>query len=302
MAVAISGTTGITNVDGSAGAPAEKGTTSSTAGVFFPAANTVAISTNSTEALRIDSSGNVGIGTATPNANTGTALVLYSTNTPRFRLTNSTTGQAASDGSEISLFSTGELIIENRESAATIFYNGGSERARIDSSGNLLVNRTTQIGSYAKLSVLGASAEAAAFKAGGNNYNISFWSNAATDTLVGSVSNNGSSTSYNTTSDYRLKQDVQPMTTGLATVAALKPVTYKWKLNSSDGEGFIAHELQEVIPHAVTGEKDAVNEDGSIKPQGVDYSKIVVHLVAACQELKAQNDELKARVAVLEGK
>jgi len=95
-----------------------------------------------------DTSGNVGIGTATPNANTGTALVLYSTNTPRFRLTNSTTGQAAGDGSEISLFSTGELIIENRESAATIFYNGGSERARIDSSGVLSIGTTATNGGY----------------------------------------------------------------------------------------------------------------------------------------------------------
>jgi hypothetical protein len=74
-------------------------------------------------------------------------------------------------------------------------------------------------------------------------------------------------------------------------------------------EGFIAHELQSIIPRAVDGEKDAVNEDGSIKPQGVDYSKIVVHLVAALQELSAKNDALEAinaafevRLAALEAK
>jgi hypothetical protein len=66
-------------------------------------------------------------------------------------------------------------------------------------------------------------------------------------------------------------------------------------LDGSDGAGFIAHELAEYIPLAVTGEKDAVNEDGSIRPQGVDYSKIVVHLVAAVQELTA-------RIAALEAK
>jgi len=85
------------------------------------------------------------------------------------------------------------------------------------------------------------------------------------------------------------------MTTGLETINALKPVTYDWLVDGTPGEGFIAHELQAVIPHAVTGEKDAVNEDGSIKPQGVDYSKIVVHLVAAIQELKARLAAVEAK-------
>jgi hypothetical protein len=92
------------------------------------------------------------------------------------------------------------------------------------------------------------------------------------------------------------------MLSGLSTIAALKPSTYKWNTDNSYGEGFIAHELQAVIPQAVSGEKDAVNENGSIKPQGVDYSKIVVHLVAAIQELKADNDAMKERIATLEAK
>ena len=101
-------------------------------------------------------------------------------------------------------------------------------------------------------------------------------------------------TSYNGVSDYRLKEDVQPMVDGLAKINQLNPVTFKWKSDGSDGEGFIAHELAEIIPLAVTGEKDAVNEDGSIKPQGVDYSKIVVHLVAAIKELSAKVAALEA--------
>jgi hypothetical protein len=112
---------------------------------------------------------------------------------------------------------------------------------------------------------------------------------------VGTINTSGTTTSYNTNSDYRLKYDVQPMVNGLSTVAALKPVTYKWNADNSYGEGFIAHELQEVIPNAVSGEKDAVNKDGSMNLQGVDYSKVVVHLVAAIQELSA-------KVAALEGK
>ena len=84
------------------------------------------------------------------------------------------------------------------------------------------------------------------------------------------------------------------MTTGLEKISALKPVNYDWISDQSKGEGFIAHELQAVIPHAVTGEKDAVDADGKPVYQGVDYSKIVVHLVAAIQELKAEFDAYKA--------
>lgn len=112
---------------------------------------------------------------------------------------------------------------------------------------------------------------------------------------VGFINTTGSSTSYGTSSDYRLKTNVNPMVDALKTISALKPCTYEWKVSGLGGEGFIAHELQEVIPHAIMGEKDAVNEDGSIKPQGIDYGKIVVHLVAAIQELTAKIEALEAR-------
>ena len=103
---------------------------------------------------------------------------------------------------------------------------------------------------------------------------------------TGSIQTNGSTTSFNTTSDHRLKQNVVPMTGGLARVQALKPVTYKWKVDGADGEGFIAHELQEVCSHAVTGEKDAVDENGDPVYQQVDTSFLVATLTAAIQELK----------------
>jgi hypothetical protein len=113
----------------------------------------------------------------------------------------------------------------------------------------------------------------------------------------------------NTSSDYRLKHNVQPMQNALAKVAALKPCTYKWIENDTDGEGFIAHELQEVCPHAVTGSKDAVDADGNIIPQGIDTSFLVATLTAAIQEqqtlittLTTQVVELQAKVAALENK
>jgi hypothetical protein len=91
------------------------------------------------------------------------------------------------------------------------------------------------------------------------------------------------------------------MTGALATVAQLKPCTYTWKESGATGQGFIAHELQEVVPDAVIGEKDAVKEDGSIQPQAIDTSFLVATLTAAIQELKADLDATKAEVALLKG-
>mgnify|MGYP000485198799 FL=1 len=92
------------------------------------------------------------------------------------------------------------------------------------------------------------------------------------------------------------------MTGGLSKIAQLKPVTYKWNADNSDGEGFIAHELAEVFPGAVTGEKDALKEDGSINPQGIDTSFLVATLVTAIQEQQVMIQELTAKVAALEAK
>jgi hypothetical protein len=117
--------------------------------------------------------------------------------------------------------------------------------------------------------------------------------NGAVATSAGSITHGGNtSTSYNTSSDYRMKENVQPMTSALSKVALLKPVTYKWKqeFGGKDSQGFIAHELQEVFPEAVVWEKDAIDEKGDPKYQGVDTSFLVATLTAAIQELKAIND------------
>jgi hypothetical protein len=183
---------------------------------------------------------------------------------------------------------------------------------RIDSSGNFLVGtsntslvsgNTSNTGTSISFgSVISARSDFEPLylnKLGSDGNAASFWK---AGTFVGSISVTSSATAYNTSSDYRLKHNVHPMVSGLSTIAALKPSTYKWNADNSYGEGFIAHELQAVIPLAVSGEKDAINEDGSIKPQGVDYSKVVVHLVAAIQELKADFDAMKERIATLEAK
>jgi hypothetical protein len=119
--------------------------------------------------------------------------------------------------------------------------------------------------------------------------------------LVGSITTSGTTTAFNTTSDYRLKTNVEPMTDGLTRLMKLQPRKFNWKaaLNDPKSDGFIAHELQAVVPGAVTGKKDEINKDGSIKPQQVDYSKLVPLLVAALQDEQAEIESLKTQVAAL---
>ena len=136
---------------------------------------------------------------------------------------------------------------------------------------------------------------------------VDFWYNSGN---IGGISQVGSTgVLYSTTSDYRLKESVAPMTDALSKIAALKPVTYKWKSDGSDGQGFIAHELQEVFPEAVNGQKDAVesvvDENGNIntrpKYQGIDTSFVVATLVAAVQELNAELQAVKQELATIKG-
>jgi hypothetical protein len=119
-------------------------------------------------------------------------------------------------------------------------------------------------------------------------------------TTVGSISVTSSATAYNTSSDYRLKEDVQPMVGATDRVLALNPVNFAWKADGSRVDGFIAHEAQAVVPEAVTGEKDAVDAEGNPEYQGIDQSKLVPLLTAALQEALQKIETLEARVAALE--
>jgi hypothetical protein len=186
-----------------------------------------------------------------------------------------------------------------------------TERMRIDSSGNVLINQTANTYS-GKLAMSHDSSVDDGLvirdtRTSGSSTQVSFIYNT---TQVGRILTTSSATSYITSSDYRLKENIVPMTGALDKVLQLKPVTYKWKVDGSDGQGFIAHELQAVVPDCVSGEKDAVetyideegNEQTRIKPQGIDTSFLVATLTAAIQEQQAIINELKTRIEALESK
>jgi hypothetical protein len=198
-------------------------------------------------------------------------------------------------------------------SADTIgFTRGGAEAMRIINDGQLFLGTSSLFSAGAKLQVLWnpSSQQGITLKASGTTFtgNAIYFANNA-DGQSGVVSQTQTTVTYTTSSDYRLKENILPMTGALDKVALLKPVTYTWKLDGSKGQGFIAHELQAIIPDAVVGEKDAVEKNGNIKPQSVDTSFIVATLTAAIQEqqtiidtLKATLNEQAVRITALESK
>ena len=174
------------------------------------------------------------------------------------------------------------------------FATGSSEKARIDSSGNLLVGTTSTTPSTGGNSITGGSTgymvtSHADGTASGNWYHA-FRYNTNT---IGSITQIGTTAvAYNTTSDARLK-DVTGEARGLEVITKLNPVAYNWKADGKADEGLIAQEVKELVPNAVTGSEDEHYQ--------MDYSKLVTHLVKAVQELEQQTIELKKEIANLKG-
>jgi hypothetical protein len=253
-----------------------------------------------TQSMTLDASGNLLVAATSPiynAANRGNITLGGSASSLLFLGTSGTTG------SYVGHFQfNNSLEVWNGANGPMLFATNNTERARIDSSGNLLVGTTSAVTpAPSKIGILyeGASQFGLGIKTSDNSGSAIYFVNSSS-TAVGNIALTSSSTAYNTSSDYRLKNTIAPMTGALAKVALLKPCTYKWNADGSDGEGFIAHELQSVVPQCVTGEKDAVDAEGKPQYQGIDTSFLVATLTAAIQEQQAIITALTARVAALE--
>ena len=269
--------------------------------------------TNNALSMTIDTANNVGIGTASPSSFSTAKLVLNQAADGDILFARGGSTRQVQLGTTST---TGYINTDNISGGLTLNVNA-TERMRINSSGNVLMGTTSATrNNREKLEVYTTGGEGVlsrvsdltysafitkSLDAGAGTHFIGYWEK-SDGTNVGKITHDNSTTSYTTTSDYRLKENVKPMTGALEKVALLNPVTYTWIDTQKEGQGFIAHELQTVIPDAVVGEKDAMRDDGKIEPQSIDTSFMVATLTAAIQEQQTIINELKTRIEALESK
>lgn len=254
------------------------------------------------EAMRIDYTGNVGIGTSSPANYFTTTLTIDGSSSQgiMFRASGTDKGYVYQDGSFIQLGS---------NTGGVIFKSNDTERMRITGGGTVLVNTTTDDG-Y-KFSVYGGgnysmlinqSGGTASYiplnishqAASGDNVFITFNTSAGEKGKI--YYNRGLNvTAYSTTSDYRIKAEIEDFN-AIDIINNLKPKKYRIRDAENKHIGFIAHELQEYFPQAVGGIKDEVDEKGNPVYQNVDYSQLTALLTKAIQEQQIQIEELKALI------
>jgi hypothetical protein len=260
-------------------------------------------SSNAT-AITIDSSENVGIGKSTSIADrvhiekSGANCLLSVART--------------SDGAA------GRLVMQHTDtvgalqttgSVPLLFGTADTERMRILADGRTTIGHNAAI----NISILGISNRNATsdrmfavHNAGGTSgyFNqIAFRNNADSATIGEIVRVNDASVSYNTTSDYRLKTAVNYTWDATTRLKQLKPARFEWIVDGDDAvpvDGFLAHEAQTVVPEAVTGTHNEVDDDGNAVMQGIDQSKIVPLLVKSLQEAITKIETLETKVQALE--
>ena len=192
-------------------------------------------------------------------------------------------------------------------------YVNGAERLRITSGGNVGIADTAPA---AALEVSPTSSEGVIYATGNTqsnelirwnntndtstNHTLSFFKRNGTTT--GSIAHTNNSTSFNTSSDYRLKENQVTLSNGITRLKTLKPYRFNFKTDADKTvDGFFAHEVSSVVPEAITGNKDAVDSEGNVEPQAIDQSKLVPLLTAALKEAITEIESLKARVTTSEG-
>ena len=323
MALNINGTTGISGVDGSASAPAVTGTDSNT-GINF-ASDTVNINTGGSTRATFDSNGRLGIGTTSPSS-----LLELSGGGNATLIVN--TGNNSGDNSQIAFGDSADadvgFINYDHGTNAMQFRVNASERMRITSDGALLLGTNSVHNTGQVFSITGAAhiMEIQNTSTAGHRTITLRHSRASGGTsaeqivfeetgggAVGSIQSTGSATSYNTSSDYRLKENESAISDGITRLKTLKPYRFNFKVDASTTvDGFFAHEVT-AVPEAITGTKDAVVTQAMIDAgeytadkldqeihQGIDQSKLVPLLTAALQEAIAKIEVLETKVAALE--
>ncbi len=276
---------------------------------------------NSQKAV-IDATGNVGIGSTSPSTyvdgSDGETLVLEASGTNRGAIvfaSECTGGEGEilglinfTDTANSSTNKRGASIKGIRGSSDTnpflTFTTADTERMRIDSSGRILIAKTTTSTSTKGLEIRTTGSDA-----GRINHSTSaeafYFYDSADGAQVGYIIHNGSGTTFGSGSDYRLKENIVTDWDATTRLKQLKPTRFSWKKESkseADTDGFLAHEVSSIVPQAVRGEKDAVDADGNPDYQGVDQSKLVPLLTKALQEAIAKIETLEAKVTALESK
>ena len=179
---------------------------------------------------------------------------------------------------------------------------GESERMRLTNDGRLLIHTTTSYNGY--LSAYAESGQPSPIAALGGNTSQGLIGLYYSTSLIGSitVTGGGSSVAYNTSSDYRLKENVTAISDGITRLKTLKPSRFNFKVDKDTTvDGFLAHEVSSIVPEAITGSKDEVDSDNNPVYQQIDQAKIVPVLTAALQEAIAKIETLESEVSALKG-